>query len=158
MRQKFSVALRWVGMMEQRSESCVSVLNAWLQWPSLALICTTLRHGMPRLALLILRALHLCRPAFPAHRLERRLIRGIYTVLLSYNSICGHRALKAPHPVRSAKLSRASPSQYCGGGPRGNPGCCSSLILLLFASLFLRTMPYTLELDPNNKQKHQRLY
>ncbi|PWY97500.1 hypothetical protein BCV70DRAFT_50510 [Testicularia cyperi] len=40
--------------------------------------------------------------------------------------ICGHRTLKAPHPVRSAKLSKVSPSQYCGGGPRGNPRCCSS--------------------------------
>ncbi len=39
--------------------------------------------------------------------------------------ICGHRTLKAPHPVRSAKLSKVSPSQYCGGGPRGNPRCCS---------------------------------
>ncbi len=42
--------------------------------------------------------------------------------------ICGHRTLKAPHPVRSAKLSKVSPSQYCGGGPRGNPRCCSSFL------------------------------
>ena len=45
--------------------------------------------------------------------------------------ICGHRIVKIPHPVRSAKSSTISPSQYCGGGPRGNPGCCS----FLFASL-----------------------
>jgi hypothetical protein len=36
-----------------------------------------------------------------------------------------HRIVKIrPHPVRSAKSSTISPSQYCGGGPRGNPGCC----------------------------------
>ena len=50
-------------------------------------------------------------------------------------NICGHRTLKAPHPVRSAKLSKVSPSQYCGGGPRGNPRCCSSLFLLFLAFL-----------------------
>ena len=38
--------------------------------------------------------------------------------------IHGHRTLKAPHPVRSAQLTRVPPSQYHGGGPRGNPGCC----------------------------------
>ncbi len=46
--------------------------------------------------------------------------------VLAMQDICGHRTLKAPHPVRSAKLSKVSPSQYCGGGPRGNPRCCSS--------------------------------
>ncbi len=50
------------------------------------------------------------------------------------SNICGHRTLKAPHPVRSAKLSKVSPSQYCGGGPRGNPRCCSS-IFFAFCSL-----------------------
>ena len=40
--------------------------------------------------------------------------------------IHGHRTLKAPHPVRSAQLTRVPPSQYHGGGPRGNPGCCGS--------------------------------
>jgi hypothetical protein len=47
-------------------------------------------------------------------------------------SICGHRTVKVPHPVRSAKSSTVSPSQYCGGGPRGNPGCCSSIFFFLF--------------------------
>lgn len=53
------------------------------------------------------------------------------------HSIYGHRTLKAPHPVRSAKLSRVPSSQYCGGGPRGNPGCCSSSnsFFALFAAL-----------------------
>jgi hypothetical protein len=51
-------------------------------------------------------------------------------IILMYKSssyICGHRTVKIPHPVRSAKSSTVSPSQYCGGGPRGNPGCCSYL-------------------------------
>ncbi len=49
----------------------------------------------------------------------------IIILMPSRTDICGHRTLKAPHPVRSAKLSKVSPSQYCGGGPRGNPRCCS---------------------------------
>jgi hypothetical protein len=51
------------------------------------------------------------------------------------DTICGHRIVKVPHPVRSAKSSTISPSQYCGGGPRGNPGCCSSFLLLSHDSL-----------------------
>jgi hypothetical protein len=47
------------------------------------------------------------------------------------SNICGHRTVKVPHPVRSAKSSTVSPSQYCGGGPRGNPGCCSSILFYL---------------------------
>ena len=57
----------------------------------------------------------------------------------NHSNICGHRTLKAPHPVRSAKLSKVSPSQYCGGGPRGNPRCCSSL----FSSSSLPPSPHT---------------
>ena len=33
---------------------------------------------------------------------------------------CYHTKMKALHPVRSAKLSILRPSQYYGGGPRGN--------------------------------------
>ena len=57
-------------------------------------------------------------------------------VQMSNHTICGHRTLKAPHPVRSAKLSKVSPSQYCGGGPRGNPRCCSSFFLPIFTSFY----------------------
>ena len=46
--------------------------------------------------------------------------------------IHGHRTLKAPHPVRSAQLTRVPPSQYHGGGPRGNPGCCGFFFFCLF--------------------------
>ena len=47
--------------------------------------------------------------------------------------IHGHRTLKAPHPVRSAQLTRVPPSQYHGGGPRGNPGCCGFFFFLFFS-------------------------
>ena len=42
--------------------------------------------------------------------------------LLSY----GHTTVKAPHPIRTAKLSIVGPDQYFGGGPQGNLGCCMS--------------------------------
>jgi hypothetical protein len=43
------------------------------------------------------------------------------TVTTSY----GHTILKAPDPVRSPQLSNIWTSQYYGGGPHGNTGCCS---------------------------------
>ena len=49
----------------------------------------------------------------------------VYVGTTKQTFICGHRTLKAPHPVRSAKLSKVPTSQYYGGGPHGNPGCCS---------------------------------
>ncbi len=54
----------------------------------------------------------------------------------TFTDICGHRTLKAPHPVRSAQLSKVSPSQYCGGGPRGNPRCCSSIFFSTGSSCY----------------------
>ena len=57
---------------------------------------------------------------------------GWYIAVLG---IHGHRTLKAPHPVRSAQLTGVPPSQYHGGGPRGNPGCCGFyfyLCLMIF--------------------------
>ena len=54
------------------------------------------------------------------------------------SNIHGHRTLKAPHPVRSAKLTRVPPSQYHGGGPRGNPRCCGfNLSFLIFLTFHL---------------------
>ena len=50
--------------------------------------------------------------------------------------IHGHRTLKAPHPVRSAQLTRVPPSQYHGGGPRGNPRCCGFCLFGLFDHSF----------------------
>ena len=44
----------------------------------------------------------------------------------SVPSTC-HTLVKASHPVRSVKLSTSGSSQYCGGGPRRNPGCRLSL-------------------------------
>ena len=52
--------------------------------------------------------------------------------------IHGHRTLKAPHPVRSAQLTRVPPSQYHGGGPRGNPGCCGFFFCLFFLQSFAK--------------------
>ena len=53
--------------------------------------------------------------------------QGKYIISTEAKSVtCRHKSLTAPHPVRSAKLSRVSPSQYCAGGPRR---CCSSFSL-----------------------------
>ena len=36
----------------------------------------------------------------------------------------GHTTMKAPHPIRTAKLSIVGPDQYCSWGQCGNLGCC----------------------------------
>ena len=48
------------------------------------------------------------------------------TVRLSY----GHTTVKAPHPIRTAKLSTVGPDQYFGRGLQGNLGCCMSFLFL----------------------------
>jgi hypothetical protein len=68
--------------------------------------------------------------------------------------IHGHRTLKAPHPVRSAQLTRVPPSQYHGGGPRGNPGCCgfsSSFFFFFCFFLVVRSPSSKLEKLTNYK-------
>ena len=74
-------------------------------------------------------------------------------VLQSLADICGHRTLKAPHPVRSAKLSKVSPSQYCGGGPRGNPRCCSSVLFFFHFCLppWAGQAPFILSVYPGGE-------
>ena len=48
-------------------------------------------------------------------------------VLSSY----GHTTVKAPHPIRTAKLSTVGPDQYYGRGLRGNLMCCKALFYFL---------------------------
>ena len=47
--------------------------------------------------------------------------------LMSY----GHTTGKAPHPIRTAKLSTVGPDQYYGRGLRGNLRCCKALFYFL---------------------------
>ena len=42
------------------------------------------------------------------------------------HSSYGHTTVKAPHPIRTAKLSTVGPDQYFGRGLQGNLGCCMS--------------------------------
>jgi hypothetical protein len=42
----------------------------------------------------------------------------------------GHTFMKIPALVRSRKSSMKRSSQYCGGRPRGNTGCCSFFPIL----------------------------
>ena len=48
------------------------------------------------------------------------VLRG--AVQMSY----GHTTVKAPHPIRTAKLSTVGPDQYYGRGLRGNLRCCKA--------------------------------
>ena len=58
--------------------------------------------------------------------------------------IYGHRTLEAPHPVRSAKLSRVPLSQYHGRGLRGNPECRSFSYCAFFVFFFILKRPILL--------------
>lgn len=57
--------------------------------------------------------------------------------------------LKAPDPVRSPQLSNIWTSQYYGGGPHGNTGCCSFFIFfnVIFNVIFY--FSFTLEYTYN---------
>ena len=46
----------------------------------------------------------------------------------------GHTTMKAPHPIRTAKLSIVGPDQYCSWGQCGNLGCCTAATRNLFGS------------------------
>ena len=43
----------------------------------------------------------------------------------------GHTTMKAPHPIRTAKLSIVGPDQYYSWGQCGNLGCCRALLYFL---------------------------
>ena len=42
-----------------------------------------------------------------------------------------HTTVKAPHPIRTAKLSTVGPDQYYGRGLRGNLRCCMAFFYFL---------------------------
>ena len=48
---------------------------------------------------------------------------AIYLAATKHSSY-GHTTVKAPHPIRTAKLSTVGPDQYFGRGLQGNLGCC----------------------------------
>ena len=56
------------------------------------------------------------------------------TVKVSY----GHTTVKAPHPIRTAKLSTVGPDQYYGRGLRGNLRCCKAFFLFFLRKSFFQ--------------------
>ena len=44
--------------------------------------------------------------------------------------------MKAPHPIRTAKLSILGPDQYFGRGLQGNLGCCKSFFIFFACNDF----------------------
>ena len=57
----------------------------------------------------------------------------LQAVPLSY----GHTTVKAPHPIRTAKLSIVGPDQYFGRGLQGNLGCCMSFFFFFLCKQVL---------------------
>lgn len=53
-------------------------------------------------------------------------------LIISLSFSYGHTFMKIPALVRSRKSSMKRSSQYCGGRPRGNTGCCSFCILQIW--------------------------
>ena len=52
------------------------------------------------------------------------------------SSSYGHTTVKAPHPIRTAKLSTVGPDQYYGRGLRGNLRCCMAFCFFAFIFIF----------------------
>ena len=60
------------------------------------------------------------------------LFKQVYTEPTALSSY-GHTTVKAPHPIRTAKLSTVGPDQYFGRGLQGNLGCCMSFCLFFLS-------------------------
>ena len=52
-----------------------------------------------------------------------------------------HTTVKAPHPIRTAKLSTVGPDQYYGRGLRGNLRCCMAFFILFLQIVVAPTVP-----------------
>ena len=52
----------------------------------------------------------------------------------------GHTRLKAPHPIRTAKLSSLGPDQYYSWGQCGNLGCCWAAFVIFATSCLGRSV------------------
>ena len=57
---------------------------------------------------------------------------------ISRTSSYGHTTVKAPYPIRTAKLSTVGPDQYYGRGLRGNLRCCMSFFILTCKKKFAK--------------------
>ena len=53
----------------------------------------------------------------------------------------GHITVKAPHPIRTAKLSTVELDQYFGRGLQGNLQCCMAFLFFSTYFLFARRTP-----------------
>ena len=60
------------------------------------------------------------------------LFEAIYLAATKHSSY-GHTTVKAPHPIRTAKLSTVGPDQYFGRGLQGNLGCCMASFCTFWA-------------------------
>ena len=53
-----------------------------------------------------------------------------------------HTTVKAPHPIRTAKLSTVGPDQYYGRGLRGNLRCCKAFFCFLQNNFFFQKIKF----------------
>ena len=66
--------------------------------------------------------------------------------VLSY----GHITVKAPHPIRTAKLSTVELDQYFGRGLQGNLQCCMAFFIFLLLFYFFVTFYFLQSRTRNN--------
>ena len=62
--------------------------------------------------------------------LRNKFYRKVYCAFPHLSSY-GHTTVKAPHPIRTAKLSTVGLVQYFGRGLRGNNQCCMAFLFFL---------------------------
>ena len=68
----------------------------------------------------------------------RTIFKRVYG-LVAQPSSYGHTTVKAPHPIRTAKLSIVGLVQYFGRGLRGNNQCCMAFLFLFLFLFFCPT-------------------
>ena len=59
-------------------------------------------------------------------------VAGWEYIFAAQLSSYGHITVKAPHPIRTAKLSTVELDQYFGRGLQGNLQCCMAFLFFVF--------------------------
>ena len=72
-----------------------------------------------------------------------RFLKKFNKVVLFFQvtSSYGHTTVKAPHPIRTAKLSTVGLVQYFGRGLQGNHQCCMASFLFFYFFRFVGFEP-----------------
>ena len=105
-------------------------------WPNVALVLQYLQALRVSMALSLKKRKNKQTYFTPLRFFIAKIAFFVFLGVLGFEpSSYGHTTVKAPHPIRTAKLSTVGPDQYFGRGLQGNLGCCMSFCFNFFSLL-----------------------